>query len=665
MNDRAYSFLEIKKLDDDARIISGMATTPRPDRVGDIVEPLGATFAAEVPLLWQHRHDQPIGIVKFGKPTKDGIPFTATIAKIAEEGNLKARVDEAWQSVKNRLVRAVSIGFRALEYAFMDDGGTKFTKTELFELSLVTIPANADATIDQIKKFDAEARAASGQSADVSKLPFVKGDETPTVTKSGTVKIGASKSIARKEGKMKKISEQIEQFTNERALKQKRILEIMQKSAETGETLDAEQADEHDALVADVETIDKHLARLEAVQKLEVKSAAPIKGGTEAEGQEARSVIQVKTQPKPEAGISFARVARVKGLAAKTGLSTLEVARNLYGEQSEVYGNIMKAAVGAGNTTTTGWAAELVGNETSAFADFVEYLRPQTILGRFGNGGVPSLRQIPFRTRIAIQTAGASAQWVAEGKAKPLTRATYDDTNLLPLKVATIAVLTEELIRDSSPSAERLIRDELAAAVRERLDIDFIDPNKAASSGVSPASITNGVAAIPSAGPTADDVRTDIKAVFGAFISANNAPTNGVWIMSSVTALALSLMQNPLGQAEFPGLTMTGGVLFGLPVIVSEYVPTVSAGSYVALVNASDIFFADEGGINIDVSREASLEMNDAPTHNSTTPTAATSMVSLWQTNSVGFRAERTLNWARRRPSAVALLSGVNWGAGS
>jgi hypothetical protein len=28
----------------------------------------------------------------------------------------------------------------------------------------------------------------------------------------------------------------------------------------------------------------------------------------------------------------------------------------------------------------------------------------------------------------------------------------------------------------------------------------------------------------------------------------------------------------------------------------------------------------------------------------------------------VAFRAERTLNWAKRRPSAVAALASVNWG---
>ncbi|MNE19564.1 Phage capsid family protein [compost metagenome] len=119
-------------------------------------------------------------------------------------------------------------------------------------------------------------------------------------------------------------------------------------------------------------------------------------------------------------------------------------------------------------------------------------------------------------------------------------------------------------------------------------------------------------------------------------------------------------MQNPLGQTEFPGISMNGGVLFGLPVIVSEYVPSDSGGSLVALVNASDIYEADEGGIDLSMSTEASLQMDNAPDNPTT---ASTVLVSLWQRNLVGFRAERTINWARRRDSAVAWLDNVNWGA--
>jgi hypothetical protein len=103
---------------------------------------------------------------------------------------------------------------------------------------------------------------------------------------------------------------------------------------------------------------------------------------------------------------------------------------------------------------------------------------------------------------------------------------------------------------------------------------------------------------------------------------------------------------------------MTGGTFNGMPVIVSDYIP---AGT-VVLANASDIYLADEGGIQVDMSREASLEMADNPAHESTTPTGATSLVSMFQTNSVAFRVERFINWARRRPSAVAILTGATWG---
>jgi HK97 family phage major capsid protein len=224
-----------------------------------------------------------------------------------------------------------------------------------------------------------------------------------------------------------------------------------------------------------------------------------------------------------------------------------------------------------------------------------------------------------------------------------------------------------ELLRDSSPAADGLIRTELGRAVRERLDIDFIDPGKAAVANVSPASILNGISAIPSSGSDAEDIRADIRTLFGTFIAANNAPTNGVWIMGAETALALSLLQNPLGQAEFPGVGMTGGTLFGLPVVVSQYAVRDTEGAVVALVNASDIWVADEGGLEVRASNEASIEMDNAPT-NASAPSGAVveqTLVSMFQTNSVAFLAERTMNWARARASAVAYMTGVTWGEAS
>jgi len=159
---RAYSILAVKAVEDDKRTISGVATTPTPDRAGDIVEPMGVKFTNPLALLWQHMHDKPIGTVKFGKPTKDGVPFTAELPVVAEEGALRDRIEEAWQSIKIGLVRAVSIGFRPLEYSFMENGGIHFQEIEVFELSAVTIPANAEAVISVVKSIDKGFRAAAG-----------------------------------------------------------------------------------------------------------------------------------------------------------------------------------------------------------------------------------------------------------------------------------------------------------------------------------------------------------------------------------------------------------------------------------------------------------------------------------------------------------------------
>lgn len=164
MENRAYSVLQVRSVDAEQRVIEGVATTPSVDRVGDVIDPLGASFAEDLPLLWQHRHDQPVGRVKFGKPTKDGIPFTATLPRVPQPGALQSRVDEAWDSVRAGLVRAVSIGFRALKDGVesLKDGGYLFKKTEIMELSLVTIPANSDAVITAIKAFDQKHLPASG-----------------------------------------------------------------------------------------------------------------------------------------------------------------------------------------------------------------------------------------------------------------------------------------------------------------------------------------------------------------------------------------------------------------------------------------------------------------------------------------------------------------------
>ena len=118
---RAYSVLEIKSFSEDKRQFKGIATTPATDRVGDIVEPTGAQFKLPLPLLWQHDHMDPVGWVTSAKVTAKGIEVEGEIASVSDEGSLKDRLTNAWQMIKNKLVRGLSIGFNPIEYSEQEE----------------------------------------------------------------------------------------------------------------------------------------------------------------------------------------------------------------------------------------------------------------------------------------------------------------------------------------------------------------------------------------------------------------------------------------------------------------------------------------------------------------------------------------------------------------
>lgn len=151
---KAYSTLKVKEIseDGDTRTITGIASTPKQDRDNDIMDMEGAQFALPMPLLWQHKHNEPIGEVTAATVTSEGIEITATIVKIDDEGPLKERIDTAWQSIKSGLVKGLSIGFRLLEYNYLDDSyGLHIKEWEWYELSAVTVPANPDGKINTVK----------------------------------------------------------------------------------------------------------------------------------------------------------------------------------------------------------------------------------------------------------------------------------------------------------------------------------------------------------------------------------------------------------------------------------------------------------------------------------------------------------------------------------
>jgi HK97 family phage major capsid protein len=450
------------------------------------------------------------------------------------------------------------------------------------------------------------------------------------------------------------LAEMIAAFEAKRAAAQARMSELIELASKEGATLDAAQQEEFDTLELDIKSIDGHLRRLKLVESQAVKTAVAVGGENTAErGSNLRSVgaspiITVKTNV--EKGLAFTRYAIALARSRGNLMQAVEIARGWHNSTPEVE-SVLRAAVAAGTTTDPTWAAPLVEYQTMT-GEFIELLRPATIIGR-----IQGFRRVPFNIKMPAQKSGSTAQWVGEGKPKPVSSLGFDTITLGFSKVAGIVVMTDELVRFSNPSAEAIVRADLIETISELLDRDFIDPAKVDVPNVSPASITNGAPTIAASGVTADALRADVRALFSLFISANLSIAGAVWIMDPVTALSIGMMQNPLGQSEFPGIDQNGGTFFGLQIVTTTNLPGDSdTGTLMVLALPREILLADDGGVTLDASREASLQMNSAPTD------GATQLVSLWQNNMTALRAERFINWRRRRPEAVAYLTGARYG---
>lgn len=472
---------------------------------------------------------------------------------------------------------------------------------------------------------------------------------------------------------MKTYAEQIAALEAKRAATTARRDEVQNKAVNEGRTKDAAEKEEFATLSAEIKAIDDELVDLRLMQSQSVAKATPITSQSVETPEKASATRAGENRPevKPvqhsgivsvgtrlEPGQKMARWAIALKRAHGNTAEALAIVRNnkAWMDTSPELELVLRAAVLAGDTTTSGWASELVYAQNLA-NEFIEFLRPQTIVGR-----IPNLRRVPFNVRMGQASGGSTGYWVGEGRPVPVSKLTTTSQSLGITKAAGLVSIDDELLRQSSPSAELLVRDDLAAEIVQTLDTAFIDPNNGGETNVKPASVLYGVTPVTASGTDYAAIKTDVKALFATPISLDMPIGGAVWVMTETSALALSLMQNALGQTEFPGLSVSGGTWFGLPVITSQTAAITGSpdyGNVIALVYPREIFLADDGQVTISISNEASIEMLDNPTNRSAGSSVATTMVSMFQTNSEAIKAVRYINWGKRRTAAAMFIRGA------
>jgi HK97 family phage major capsid protein len=625
----------------DVLTIEGIATTPRTDRVNDIVESMGAKFKCPLPLNMHHKSSEIVGNVVRAQATQEGIRFWAELPYVKEPGRVKDRVDEAIHSIKHKLLNFVSIGARPHDGSieFMKNGGKRYKSWEWLHLALCAEPANPDAMITAIKSFNDTQRALSSK---------------------GVVSLSLSAEAApsTSQGKQMNLNDSLSAATKRRddlANEHRAALDVM---LEKGTTLEAADQEQQNKRLEDLEKLDEHIDFLKRSEAT-LSKAKPIRSNGEGVEIGAGNFQFQKLNKEP--GIAFAQYLRCMYKSNGSDFVARQIAKEMYRDDPRI-ANLFKADVPAAAVTQDNWGQDFVNTDGGPFAEFLEYVRPLTIVGR-----LTGATRVDFLKPVGTMTGGGEGYWVGEGIAKPLTSFAASITRLPPTKVANIVPVTEEWLKYASGGNDRRIRDAMAGALQQRLDEDFVDPTVTLSAGVRPASITQGAATQAATG-TGDhaDIIVDFKYMMGV-ISTQGIRRSPVLIVDSATALALGMMINTFGQKVFPDMSMTGGTfLAGVQVIVSDSVPHASAGGTAILVNAPEILIADEGGFDIAMSRDASLLMTDTDpqTDMSSVPVnGSAAMVSMFQTNSVAFRAERAIGWLRARTTAVAYVTAVNWGA--
>jgi hypothetical protein len=366
---------------------------------------------------------------------------------------------------------------------------------------------------------------------------------------------------------------------------------------------------------------------------------------------------------KPVDYLWRALTVQIKHHHQKGRLSMIDVLKETYGEDEGTHAlmNVVcRATTAPATTLAQGWAADLV---TVAIGEFFGLLIPTSIYAQlsslggrftFGPNGILSMP-----TRLSTPTiAGA---FVAQGAPIPVKQGAFSAVTMVPKKVGVISTFTREIAEHSTPSIEQLIRD--AILEDTSIAIDAVLMGNGAATAIAPAGLGNGVSTLSAtAGADVTSLIGDIKTITSALFSVTNGNVRTpVWIMPPGVANSAALSTTTTASGIMPFREeITRGTLAGYPLIKSTNAPADTWW----LVDAADFVTATGDTPRFDVSDQAVLTLDDAPTQDIIAAGVAqsgTTTKSLWQTDSLGVRMIMDMNWIMRRAGMVLFTSGLNW----
>lgn len=232
-------------------------------------------------------------------------------------------------------------------------------------------------------------------------------------------------------------------------------------TAETAKrSLTADEQTSFDSLKAQVTALEADEARADFLEEAERRSMG------QASGSESRDRSSLESQ------VSISRILQAgmegRSLAGAELEYSQETERRTGRKAQGVFVPMRLFESRSENTTTT--AGQIVGVDHRG-DQYIGALRNNLLARRLG---VRVLSGLTGNVSIPRYVDGNCASWVAENSQLPTDRMTFDTVTLTPRHAGGITEMSRQLIQQSSPDIEQLIRDDLSVLLATAIDSALI-----------------------------------------------------------------------------------------------------------------------------------------------------------------------------------------------
>ncbi len=236
----------------------------------------------------------------------------------------------------------------------------------------------------------------------------------------------------------------------------------------------------------------------------------------------------------------------------------------------------------AAQTTTT--AATIVPDDYRADL-YAGLLRNSLALQSLGARHLPSLRGDVIVPR---QKTASTAQWIAEGDSLTDSGLTFDSVKLQPRHVGAISELSRQLLQQSNPAIENLVRQDFIQVVSLAVDAAMIDGD-----GVKePEGL---LTAATGTGTLATATWAAVLELIESLALLNVKPN--AWVTSPEVATKLrSTLKAASAGSEY---LMQGGQMAGLPVTVSNQIAKNGTAGRIILGDFSELLIGTWGSVEV------------------------------------------------------------------